>query len=288
LAHHRWVTDEPDIPFTYSILFENARVIVIDKPHFLATTPRGMWYRNTALIRLREQFNNPDIIAAHRLDRATAGIVLFVKHVNDRRAYQMKFQDREVTKTYECLAPLPEDARLSEGAPRTDVVGADVVGADVSQPFFLDFPLVHRSRIVKERHVLQAYEVPGATGSAINSETLIEFVGPRQYRQQSGGGSDVDDSDSQRCSQRSSQCISGRSSTVGLYRLHPKTGKTHQLRVHMNALGLPICGDDLYPQVIDRPYDDFSSPLQLVASRLQLTDPISGDEWDFHSSFRLE
>lgn len=70
---HRWVTDEPDIPFSYRVLFENGRVIVIDKPHFLATTPRGMWYRNTALMRVREQFHNDEIIPAHRLDRATAG-----------------------------------------------------------------------------------------------------------------------------------------------------------------------------------------------------------------------
>jgi tRNA pseudouridine32 synthase/23S rRNA pseudouridine746 synthase len=145
----------------------------------------------------------------------------------------MKFQNREVIKTYECLAPLPEDN---------------------TSGLTLEFPLLHRSRIVKERHVLQAHEVAGTP----NSQTLIEFAGPYSGKYSSAEG-------------------------IGLYRLHPKTGKTHQLRVHMNSIGLPIVGDDLYPTVVDRPYDDFSSPLQLVATRLEMTDPISGEEWDFRS-----
>lgn len=228
-TRHRWVTDEPDIPFDYEILFENARVIVIDKPHFLATTPRGMWYRSSALIRLREQFHNDEIIPAHRLDRATAGAILFVKHVNDRGAYQMKFQNREVSKTYECLAPVP---------------AAD---ADI------EFPLTRSTRILKERTILQASEVAGIP----NSQTLIEVSENQE------GAADFPG--------------------YQAYTLHPKTGKTHQLRVHMNGLGLPILGDDLYPTVIDRPYDDFSSPLHLVARTLEMEDPITGAQWSFES-----
>lgn len=228
---HRWVTDEPDIPFSYRVLFENGRVIVIDKPHFLATTPRGMWYRNTALMRVREQFHNDEIIPAHRLDRATAGVVLFVKHVNDRGAYQMKFQNREVSKTYECLAPR---------APASGAVA---------------FSLTRRSHILKTRTVLQAHEVEGTP----NAETFIEVA-----EDQSGAaefpGSQV-------------------------YTLHPKTGKTHQLRVHMNGLGLPILGDDLYPEIRDRSYSDFSSPLHLVARTLEMEDPITGQQWRFDSQF---
>lgn len=228
---HRWVTDEPTIPFDYRVLFENGRVIVIDKPHFLATTPRGMWYRNTALIRLREEFHNDEIIPAHRLDRATAGVVLFVKHVNDRGAYQMKFQNREVSKTYECLAPVaPPSGKVT-------------------------FPVTRRSHILKTRTVLQAHEVEGAP----NAETLVEVA-----RDQSGAAQ-----------------FPG----YQVYTLHPKTGKTHQLRVHMNGLGLPILGDDLYPEVCDRPYSDFSSPLHLVARTLELEDPITGQQWRFNSQF---
>jgi tRNA pseudouridine32 synthase/23S rRNA pseudouridine746 synthase len=236
LRRHRWVTDEPDIPFQSEIIFENARVIVIDKPHFLATTPRGMWYRNSALIRLRELFNNDEIIPAHRLDRATAGVVLFVKHVGDRGAYQMKFQNREATKTYECLAPIP------------------------SPDSGLEFPLVRATRIVKERGVLQASEVPGVP----NAQTRIEVAGNAGNAGNVPGAEDCQ-----------------------VYRLHPKTGKTHQLRVHMNGLGLPIVGDDLYPKVIDRPYDDFSSPLHLVARTLEMEDPFTGAQWKFESKIAV-
>lgn len=76
---HRYVTEEPHIPFDCTVLYEDERIIVVDKPHFLATTPRGMWYRETALIRLRQTYGEPDIIPAHRLDRLTAGIVVFVR-----------------------------------------------------------------------------------------------------------------------------------------------------------------------------------------------------------------
>ena len=57
------------------VLYEDERIIVVDKPHFLATMPRGMWYRQTALIRLRERLGEPDITPAHRLDRVTAGVI---------------------------------------------------------------------------------------------------------------------------------------------------------------------------------------------------------------------
>ena len=80
LGHHRWVTSEPTIPFDVGILYEDADIVVIDKPHFLPTTPRGMWYRQTALMRLRQRYHDDAITPAHRLDRATAGVVVFVRN----------------------------------------------------------------------------------------------------------------------------------------------------------------------------------------------------------------
>lgn len=64
----------------------------------------------------------------------------------------------------------------------------------------------------------------------------------------------------------------------------PSTGRTHQLRVHMNSLGLPIDGDPLYPRVLDVALGDFSTPLQLLAHRLAFTDPVTGEEREFVSS----
>lgn len=107
------------------------------------------------------------------------------------------------------------------------------------------FPLVRRSHINKDRGRLQAYE----SADVPNAETLIErgsgirFVAGRPYVN---------------------------------YTLHPKTGKTHQLRVHMNSLGLAILGDDFYPDIVQRAYDDFSQPLELVARELRFDDPLNG------------
>jgi len=126
------VTEEPHIPLEYEVLYEDAGIIVIDKPHFLATTPRGMWYRETALIRLREQYGEPDIVPAHRLDRLTAGIVVFVRKPELRGAYQMLFQNHRTVKTYECLAPLAPERRPRYGT---------VERVDRAHPF----PLLRRS-----------------------------------------------------------------------------------------------------------------------------------------------
>jgi tRNA pseudouridine32 synthase/23S rRNA pseudouridine746 synthase len=100
----------------------------------------------------------------------------------------------------------------------------------------LAFPLTVRSRIIKERGRLQAFEEPGEP----NAETLIEHLGD------------------------------------GLYRLTPRTGRTHQLRVHMASLGIPITGDPLYPNVIDVARADFSTPLRLLAHRVEFADPLTG------------
>lgn len=73
----------------------------------------------------------------------------------------------------------------------------------------------------------------------------------------------------------------------GLYRLTPTTGRTHQLRLHMLGLGIPIEGDPLYPSVLDVDVDDFSTPLQLLASELGFTDPVDGRPRHFVSERAL-
>lgn len=207
---------EVPVPFPVTVLHRDEGLVVVDKPHFLATMPRGGHVVQTAVVRLRRSLGLPELSPAHRLDRLTAGVLLFTVRREVRGAYQTQFARGEVTKTY-------------------------LARAEVSA---LDFPRTVRSRIVKERGRLQAFEEPGEP----NAETLIEQLGD------------------------------------GLYRLTPHTGRTHQLRVHMNSLGLPIHGDPLYPNVIDVAPDDFSTPLQLLAQRLEFDDPVSGVRRVFESA----
>lgn len=219
---HRELPAEVPVPFPVEVVYRDTHIVVADKPHFLATTPRGTHVTETALARLRRELGIPTLTAAHRLDRLTAGLVLFTVRPEERGAYQNLFRDRQVRKEYEAVAPYDPALAL----PRTV-----------------------RSRIVKERGVQAAREVEGEP----NAETYVELAGHR-------GG-------------------------LGRYRLLPATGQTHQLRVHLNALGVPILGDPLYPEVTAPvPDDDFREPLQLLARRLEFTDPVTGVEHTFVSA----
>ncbi|MFE6621026.1 RluA family pseudouridine synthase [Streptomyces sp. NPDC057740] len=218
---HRELPHEERVPFAVDVVYQDEHVVVADKPHFLATTPRGSHVAETALARLRRELGVPTLGAAHRLDRLTAGLVLFTVRPQERGAYQTLFRDRRVAKEYEAVA-------------RYDPA--------------LDLPRVVRSRIVKERGVLAAREVEGEP----NAVSRVELLAHRDGRAR--------------------------------YRLTPRTGQTHQLRVHMSALGVPILGDPLYPVVTDPvPAGDFRRPLQLLARVLEFTDPVTGREHRFVS-----
>lgn len=221
---HRDLPDETPVPFEIGIVHRDENLLVVDKPHFLATIPRGRHVRETALVRLRNELDLPQLSPAHRLDRRTAGLVMFVIHREHRGAYQNLFRDRAVGKEYEAVAP--HDPALT-------------------------LPRTVRNRIIKERGVVNAYQADGEP----NSETRVELL------EHHGG--------------------------LGRYRLLPATGRTHQLRLHMSDLGIPILGDDLYPTPRDTPLDDFTRPLQLLARTLEFTDPITGTPRRFSSQLEL-
>ncbi|OKH86177.1 pseudouridine synthase [Mycobacterium sp. ST-F2] len=213
-----WYRDLPDevaVPFDVPVLYRDENIVVVDKPHFLATMPRGGHVVQTALVRLRRALGLWELSPAHRLDRLTAGVLVFTARREVRGAYQTMFASGLVSKTYL--------ARSSAGT--------------------LAEPVELRNRIMKRRGSLQAVVEPGE----VNAVTVVEPVGD------------------------------------GLFRLTPATGRTHQLRVHMNSLGLPIDGDPLYPTVLDVPAGDFSTPLQLLAHRLAFVDPVTGAEREFVS-----
>ncbi|WP_406236237.1 RluA family pseudouridine synthase [Nocardia sp. NBC_01009] len=222
---HRDLPDETTVPFGITIVHRDDDLLVVDKPHFLATIPRGQHILQTALVRLRRELELPDLIPAHRLDRVTAGLILFIANPARRGAYQTMFHKRTVRKEYEAIAPYDPA---------------------------LELPRTVRSRIIKEKQVLVAQEVAGEP----NAETRIELLEHRDG--------------------------------LGRYRLRPLTGRTHQLRLHMNGLGIPILGDDFYPVLTDKPVDDFTKPLQLLASSLEFTDPITGVPRRFETTRTLQ
>jgi len=213
---YRELPDEVPVPFDVPVLYRDADIVVVDKPHFLATMPRGRHVAQTALVRLRRELGLPELSPVHRLDRLTAGVLLFTTRREVRGAYQTLFARNVVRKTY-----------LARAAVNPALV----------------LPRIVRNRIVKRRGHLQAVCEPGLP----NAETLVEQV------------------------------------SDGLYRLTPRTGRTHQLRVHMASLGVPIEGDPLYPDVIDVAADDFSAPLRLLAQRVEFTDPLTGLRREFVS-----
>jgi tRNA pseudouridine32 synthase/23S rRNA pseudouridine746 synthase len=213
---HRDLPDEVPVPFELGVVHRDDELLVVDKPHFMATIPRGRHILQTALVKLRTQLDLPELSAAHRLDRVTAGLVMFVIDRERRGAYQTLFRDRKVHKEYLAVAPYKED-----------------------------LPEIVRSRIMKDRGVITAYTVDGPP----NAVTRVELLERR--------------------------------GDLALYRLLPATGRTHQLRLHLSELGIPILGDTFYPDLHDTPLDDFRRPLQLLASVLAFPDPLTGEQRRF-------
>ena len=222
---HRPPAAEVPVPFDVPVLYADERIVVVDKPHFLATTPRGVHVRETVVVRLRESLGLPELAPAHRLDRLTAGVLVLTTRPQCRASYATLFQSGAVRKVYEAIAPYDPA---------------------------VEFPCQVHNRIEKRRGSLQAEVVAGQP----NAETTIELLETK--------------------------------GDLARYRLIPATGKTHQLRVHLAGLGLPIVGDPLYPVVQDSLGDDFARPLQLVARRLGFADPYEAVSREFISQASLD
>ncbi len=218
---HRDLRVEPVVPGSLDVLHRDERLVVVDKPPFLSTIPRGRHVAQSVVVRLRDELDLPELSPAHRLDRVTSGVLVLTTERRWRGPYQGLFQARDVAKTYLALAPHVPGLKL---------------------------PVVVRNHLRKDRGELQASVVPELPP---NAETLVEL----------------------------DHVVGGQA----VYRLSPRTGRTHQLRVHLAGLGIPIVGDPLYPQVLDVEVDDFRTPLQLLAHTLTFTDPVDGGERRFAS-----
>jgi len=223
--YYRSLVDEPRVPFNEVVLFQDAHIVVADKPHFLPVTPSGDHLHETLLVRLKRRLGIDTLAPVHRIDRETAGLVLFSIDPATRGAYQRVFADRAVAKAYECVAAWRADLAL---------------------------PLSRGSRLVDDpNHFMRMCEVPGEP----NAHTEIRLI--------------------------------ERHGDMARYLLAPLTGKRHQLRVHCAALGIPIAGDRIYPELLPTNTDDHERPLQLLARSLAFVDPITGVSRRFESGLRL-
>jgi tRNA pseudouridine32 synthase / 23S rRNA pseudouridine746 synthase len=224
IFYYRELERETPIPFEESILYQDDHILVADKPHFLPVTPSGRFLRETLLVRLKKRLNFEHLVPIHRIDRETAGVVMFSHNPKTRSDYASLFHKREMRKVYEAFAP--------------------TLLGDY-------FPMTHRSCLVKGTPFFRMKEVE----SIPNSETCIDVV------------ENMGD--------------------ITLYVLTPVTGRKHQLRVHLAALGIPIINDKLYPNMQPRKADDFSLPLQLLARSISFPDPLTGQDRCFKSSREL-
>ena len=224
LYYYRALEAEPRIPFDEVVLWQDEHLLVVDKPHFLPVMPSGKYLQETVLVRLKNRLGLHNLTPIHRIDRDTAGLVLFSINPATRDAYHALFRERAVAKTYECIAP-----------------------ANPALPW----PIHRESRIAVSSHFMQQTEVDGPV-NAITDITPIETLG-----------------------------------SWARYQLQPLTGQRHQLRVHMNALGLPILNDGMYPTLTPEDATDYARPLQLLAQRIAFTDPLSGEARSFTSQRTL-
>ncbi|MGF6693773.1 tRNA pseudouridine32 synthase/23S rRNA pseudouridine746 synthase [Metapseudomonas resinovorans] len=224
--YFREVKGEKAIPFEESVLHIDEHLVVADKPHFLPVMPAGEYVEETLQARLTRRLGNPHLVPLHRIDRHTAGLVLFSANPASRNIYHALFRDREIHKRYEAIAPaLPS----------------------------LDFPLLRETRLGKSEPFFRMQEVEGEP----NTRTRLDVL--------------------------------DKNGEFWRYDLYPITGKQHQLRVHLAALGAPICNDGFYPELTDKGEpDDYQRPLKLLARSLAFNDPISGEPRCFESRLSLD
>ena len=225
--YYREVESEPLIPFVEKILFQDEHILVAYKPHFLAVTPGGIYIKECLQNRLRDKTGLENLQALHRLDRVTAGLVLFSVNPNTRHLYHNLFNRQQIHKTYQAIASINDEA--------------DLVGKEWEV----------KNRIVKSEPSFLMKVVEGET----NSHSVI-------------------------------RCLA-QSADKALFELNPITGKTHQLRLHMQTLGWPLLHDKYYPTLQPEVADDYSKPLQLLAKELRFVDPVTQQFRVFSSNKEL-
>ena len=206
-----------------SVLYQDDAILVVDKPHGMPVTPVGDHVERSLLVRLQRKLGLPDLDPVHRLDRETAGVLLFTIQPGVRAQYHRMFAEGRVEREYLTMAHVEAAPKVTQWRIENRLAPGE--------PWY-------RQRII-EGHV--------------NAITEIE--------------------------------LTALSSGYGRFQLFPKTGKKHQLRVHMASIGYPIVGDPFYPAITEK--RDSDPPMQLLARRLAFVDPLNGVERNFISTRTL-
>ncbi|MFT4937233.1 MAG: tRNA pseudouridine32 synthase/23S rRNA pseudouridine746 synthase [Paraglaciecola sp.] len=225
--YYREVDSEPVIPFAEKIVFQDELILVAYKPHFLPVMPGGGYVEECLQNRLRNKIGNHHLQAVHRIDKGTAGLVLFSVNPTSRQYYHRLFATHQVSKTYQAIASTNNNPPMHNQ----------------------QWEIKNRLERTEPRFLMHIVE-----GQA-NSHSRI------------------------RCLQNSAD--------KALFELNPITGKTHQLRLHMQSLGWPLLHDTYYPQLQPSHPDDYSKPLQLLAQKLQFIDPMTQQPRSFSSNTEL-
>ena len=222
--YYREVENEPSIPFQEDILFQDQHILVAYKPHFLPVTPGGVFVNECLQTRLRASTGIKELQTLHRLDRVTAGLVIFSVNPDTRHQYHELFKTRQIQKTYQAIAKMTK--------------GDELIGKQWEV----------KNHIVQGEPRFRMY-ISGGEGTA-NSHSSILCIAQNEHH--------------------------------AMFEFSPITGRTHQLRVHMQSLGMPILNDKYYPELQELSADNYAAPLQLLAKQLKFIDPITAQSRCFN------
>ncbi|NRA70634.1 MAG: pseudouridine synthase [Gammaproteobacteria bacterium] len=232
IYYYREVESEPVIAAAEAIIYQDAHILVAYKPHFLPVIPGGVFVNECLQNRLRRATGIKSLQAVHRLDRVTAGLVIFSVNPATRHLYHHLFESGQIQKTYQAIA------RINDGQ---QLIGKHLVGKSWEV----------NNRLVRSQPRFTMQVVEGES----NSHSIIT-------------------------------CIE-QSVVEALFELRPITGKTHQLRVHMQCLGFGIKYDKYYPVLQPLSSDNIDAPLQLLAKTLDFIDPVINAPRSFSAARNL-
>lgn len=241
LFYFRERGQEPQIPFSETILFQNDEILVACKPPFLPVIPSGPYIHECLLARLQKKTGIQELAPIHRIDRETAGLVLFSTNKANRGLYHDLFRDGAISKTYIAICHYSGKRQQREWLIENRIVE----GSPWFRMQIAAGPINARTR-VKLLEVMEEDTTRKDNGEPVRKPTGLQQRGDRAR-----------------------------------FQLSPITGKKHQLRLHLSSLGFGIVHDRTYPELLPQGEDDFQKPLQLLAQSLRFRDPISGQQMEF-------